>query len=413
MSRPSPADDVPHELRALVRELQAQPEPEAPEALLARIQDSRASGVRVLLPAAAVTDAADMAVHTPDSTKHWRGWMLAAGLASIGALALWRASDAPLTPAMAARTATADTTQPTGTADEATPAAPGKSNELSALISPWPMIAYAQSPTLRRDSAYAPITSVDTRRLAPGTRAYVRLSANAYHDMVPHQSYETQLERVRVDGQPAWRIITLNSFNYALRSAQEQLRRTVDTLWLRDSDLRPIERRMSMSILRSRVRYSDSLLVERDTIILPPGFTAGTRVPFRVGRTLALDRSRIFVPSEAALRLVLRAVPLSATWRGSVGVLSGDSRMFAVGNAQYLNLRVAGVDTVQTFGGRYACWRVELDTGKKPDVWFVSQETGETILTDGAYDVSYPQSRNYLTGGFDETRRIPPVRIRP
>ena len=87
--------------------------------------------------------------------------------------------------------------------------------------------------------------------------------------------------------------------------------------------------------------------------------------------------------------------------------------MFAIGQPTLLNLRVAGVDTVQTFSGRFACWRVLLETGAEPEVWLVSQETGETILTDGPYDSTYPRSRSYLVSGFEETRRIPAVRLRP
>jgi hypothetical protein len=110
------------------------------------------------------------------------------------------------------------------------------------------------------------------------------------------------------------------------------------------------------------------------------------------------------------LRVVLSALPLTAGWRGSIGVLEGDSRLFAMGPSGYRNVHVAGIDTVQTFSGRIEAWRVELQSGGEPERWSVSRETGETLLTQGPFDVSYPESRSWLVGGFREMNRLVPVR---
>jgi hypothetical protein len=92
----------------------------------------------------------------------------------------------------------------------------------------------------------------------------------------------------------------------------------------------------------------------------------------------------------------------------------GESRDMAMslGVPRFLNLHVAGVDTVQTYSGRFPCWRVQLDVGETPELWFVSQETGETLLSRGAFGPVYTKSEVRLLYGFEETRQAPRLQRR-
>lgn len=392
----------------------------AGDALLARIQQSRTEGGRMLLPTATPPTPA---LRSSESTVRWRWGMLAAGVAAIGAVALWQSVEGTgriEKPGQVGSTVASASRQPNGPGSRDAAASPSTagspaaspSRELAGLLAPWPVIAQAQQPSAPPAAPFPPITQVDPSRLVVGRRSYVRLSGNAYHDLVPHHTYDVTLDSARVGGRRLWRVVVEQPLMRSLK-APAAIGKLMDTLWLDGMTLRPRQRHYQAGVLNVRQTFSDTAFSEAvsiDTSRLGPQPRSG-RVPFRFGTTKRLAASHLFVPTEAALRVLLRALPLGSGWRGSIGVLSGDSRMFAIGQPTLVNLRVAGVDTVQTFSGRFACWRVLLETGAAPEVWHVSQETGETILTDGAYDSTYPRSRSYLVSGFEETRKVPAVRL--
>lgn len=385
---------LPAAVAAAVAELHSEPAPVASEALLARIQRSRADGVRGLLP---VSDG-EAAEEAP-STWTVRTVLVAAGVAAMAAISVWR----PASPAGPARdTANVASRDSMATVERATgPAAP----TMAMWLSPWPRVAYAQTPKGGRPGPHAALTGLDPARVLLGRRGYMRLSASPYHDLLPHEFYEVDVDTTRLDGLPAWRLVTRERARQALKVTLPEWRH--DTLWLDRRTFRPLVRRYRNAVLHMRQQFTDSSLVEVDSMAVP----SPTKRPFRFGVTKVLDRSRLFVANEAMLRVLLQASPLSATWRASVGVLDGDRRPFAQGTATYRNLRVAGVDTVQTFSGRYVAWRVEVETGAEPERWYVSQESGEVLLSRGPFDpVTYPRSESHLVSGFSETRRVVPVR---
>ncbi len=137
-----------------------------------------------------------------------------------------------------------------------------------------------------------------------------------------------------------------------------------------------VEQEFTDSTRTERVSRVESRLTkrERGSLVIPQHLRK---------RTITFDRRRVFVVSEGMLRVVRSALPLRAGWRGSIGVRKGESRMFAFGPAGFRNARVVGIGTVQLFGGRVEAWRVELESGGEPERWFVSRETGETLLTQG------------------------------
>lgn len=424
ISSPLLPEPLPPDVDAFAAELRSR-QFSATDALLVRIQQDRARGVRVLLPTGG-TDEQPTAPSTPTSEapssapRAWRWGMLAAGVAAVAGIALWRPLAVPSevgdAPSLAATEVAGGATAPAD-ASPAAPAAasPSPASALAGLMSPWPVLAYAQSPSAPPPAPYPPITQVDVSRLVPGHRSYMRLSGNAYHHLLPHLTYDISLDSVRLGGRPTWRVVVTRPIGKRLESPRADAL-SADTLWLDGFTLRPRQRRYENGDLRVRWAFADTMLIKSDSIdsnwrrpALP-----GKRLRYAWRDTTPLDRSRVFVPSEAALRVLLRALPLATGWRGSVAVLSSSSRSepYSPGSPTVLNMRVAGTDTVQTFSGRFVCWRVLLETGAEPEVWHVSQETGETILTDGAYDrTTYPQSRSYLVSGLEETRRVPPVRV--
>ena len=411
-----------HDLAALVR-VATDVVPSA--RLLDRIHSSRADGMRVMLPhgdAATVPVAAPVRSSAIDALTveqlAGRVWMI--GLAVAAALvavvtALWsRETASGALPAMAralprqAPPTLADSALLDSLTRATAIASPHES--LAVRLSPWPRVAFAQSPgEAARNAPYPGLLALDESRLKPGRRSYLRSVGNALHELLPYTTYTVSLDSVALGAQSAWCLVTVTQTSTGLAENSER-NAEHDSVWLRRSDLRPIRRARHAGFLRMRQTFSDSTLRETDSLIAPPGKTLRngmTLMPFRNGTSRRLDARIPFVPTEETMRILLRAAPLHDRWRASVGTLSGDDRAFAMGEAGYLNVRVDGSRDIQTLGGRYATWRVVLETGATPEVWYVSKETGETLLTEGSWGVSYPVSETRLLYGFEETKRLP------
>ncbi len=392
--------------------------------LLDRIHSSRADGMRVMLPhgdaatmpvAAAVRSSAIDALTVEQLAG--RVWMI--GLAVAAALvavvtALWsRETATGGLPAMAralprqAPPTLVDSVMLDSLTRTTAIASPRES--LAERLSPWPRVAFAQSPSkAARNAPYPGLFALDESRLKPGRRSYLRSVGNALHELLPYTTYTVALDTIALGEQRAWCLVTVTQTSTGLAENSER-NAEHDSVWLRRSDLRPIRRARHAGFLRMRQMFTDSTLVETDSLIAPPGTTLRngmTLVPFRNGTSRQLDGRVPFVPTEETMRIPLRAAPLHAGWRASVGTLAGDARFFAMGESEYLNLRVDGSRDIQTLGGRYATWRVVLETGATPEVWYVSKETGETLLTEGSWGVRYPVSETRLLYGFEETKRV-------
>lgn len=377
-------------------------------ALLDRVHASRADGLRVMLPsgdAAAVPVSPTVTASAIDALSveqlAGRVWMivLAVAAAAVAAVtSLW-----PHPAATEALPATARADSSTNISS------PSTGETLIDGLSPWPRVAFAQSPgAADRNAPYPGLTTLDVSRLKPGRRSYLRSVGNALHSLLPYTTYTVELDSAVVEKQRTWCLVTVTQTSTGLAENSERNAQH-DTVWLRRNDLRPIRRSHYAGFLRMRQTFTDSTLVETDSLIASPGKTLRngmTLMPFRSGTVRKLDASVPFVPTEETMRLVLRAAPLHDRWRASVGALSGDNRSFAMGEREYLNLRVDGARDVQTLSGRYATWRVVIETGPKPEVWYVSKETGETLLTEGSWGVSYPVSETRLMYGLEETKRV-------
>ncbi|WP_309672614.1 hypothetical protein [Gemmatimonas sp.] len=406
------------DLAALVREATIV----APSsALLDRVHASRADGLRVMLPsgdAAAVPVPPTGATSTIDelSVEQLAGrvWMVVIAVAATVVAAvtsLWphqTVTEALPTATRAIPRQAAPASL--ALADSTTVAAPANRESLIEGLSPWPRVAFAQSPgTAGRNAPYSELRALDESRLKPGRRTYLRSVGNAIHELLPYTTYTVDLDSAVLEKQRTWCLVTVTQTSTGLAENSER-NAQYDTVWLRRNDLRPIRRSHYAGFMRMRQTFTDSMLVETDSLIAPPGKrlrNGMTLMPFRNGTLRKLDARLPFVPTEETMRLLLRAAPLHDQWRASVGTLSGDNRTFAMGEPEYLNLRVDGAREIQTLSGRYATWRVVLETGPKPEVWYVSKETGETLLTEGSWGVSYPVSETRLMYGFEETKRLP------
>lgn len=406
------------DLAALVREATIV----APSsALLDRVHASRAEGLRVMLPsgdAAAVPVSPTVTTSAIDelSVEQLAGrvWMIVIAVAATVVAAvtsLWpnqTATDALPTTARAVPRLAAPAS--ITLADSTTVAAPSNRESLMDGLSPWPRVAFAQSPGASdRNAPYPGLRALDESRLRTGRRSYLRSVGTAIHALLPFTTYTVELDSAVLEKQRTWCLVTVTQTSTGLAENSER-NAQYDTVWLRRNDLRPIRRSRYSGFMRMRQTFTDSTLVETDSLIAPPGKrlrNGMTLMPFRNGAFRKLDARIPFVATEETMRLLLRAAPLHERWRASVGALSGDDRRFAMGESEYLNLRVDGSREIQTLSGRYATWRVVLETGPKPEVWYVSQETGETLLTEGSWGVSYPVSETRLMYGFEETKRLP------
>lgn len=274
----------------------------------------------------------------------------------------------------------------------ASPEQPVSPEASSWTLSPWPRFAGAQTAigTTPETPPYAAIVPTDVGRLVPGRWKYVVTRSDARVTGLPEETFERRLEPIGTPGRApsAWRVITIRDVQRTGEPAARD-RRETDTLWLDGTSLRPVRRRMLVGAVDVRQQFTDTTLTE--TIRLQPEYqqssASGTqadlqRIPFRRHASHHFGSGQPFAPSAAALQVLLQAAPLGTTWQGSVLVLDGDSRMAAIGRVRYLNLHVAGVDTVRTAQAGIPCWRVILETGRRPAVWWVSQLTGETIRTE-------------------------------
>ena len=422
-----PLDDS---VRAFAVDVRTNAGPTAGDALLAHILENRANGLRVVLPSGELT--------TAGASAWWSvrriGSLAAAAIVMIAVSMWWttrRQREASgLKSNIAARSSVASANADSGATTSTSPAA-----ALGRLFAPWPQVAYAQSPGVTREPPFAPIVITNTSRLVAARRSYVRSVASDYHTLLPSAVFEVETSRSTYRGVPAWVVVTRTPSHRAVPDPASGDTRGFDTLWLRADNLRPIARRNHMgaplmfATLFTATEVKESLRVDSAMHRRAVAMIRAQRLPrarpavprqrevslhdVELGHEFSspIDSSRILVTTEAAMRLLLRSVALSSSWKGSIGVQDGAYAPMTVGAKQYVNLRVVGVDTVQTFSGRFPCWRVLLDLGRNPGIWHVSQETGETLLAEGPWGESYAVSETRLIYGLEETRQAPRLKV--
>lgn len=370
------------------------------EFLQARVQRSRARGARVLLPSVP-----DLPAPVPSrSRRSWRQRVLVSGggLAAFLLLSLVIDRAPP-----SARVAPSHLTE---SSDSSTRES---SESLGELLAPWPRLAFAQA-GIAMPAAYPPVRVGEVRRIHPGQRSYLRSVATLYHELLPHGVLTERVDSVTLDGTPAWRLV---------RTRGSQVS---DTLWLHRSTLQPLR---SVSVvgewpqhqsLRTSHDYSssgDRMRSEMiDTSRQAPAYflpRAGLR-----GRIASNETIMPFAPdrfaaiTESSIELLFRTLVLKPGWRGSVAIPRRLEMGMAAPSMVAVNLRVDEADTVETVIGRFPTWRVLLETGPTPEVWQISQETGEVLQVDDRQRAPYFESRRVLLSEPDAKQKAPRVRRR-
>lgn len=411
MTRRDRSDDLPPVVADAVRDLAMSAGYTADEALLARIQQSRTEGARGLLPMHDTPSAS-----TPVSWWRWRGALAAAGVAAIVVIQLMlpKRADNGAPPAAAA---TPMANSGGGASPPVASPAPGAGSTggIAELLSPWPRVAYAQTPAGGRAGPFAPMSGLRPERVKLGRRAYVRLSGNAYHDLLPHEMYELDVDTARFEGRPVLRLITTEYVSKWMPTEKSRVPAVErhDTVWLDRTRLSPIARHSVLGPLEVTQRFADTILQQRTVMDTRKMGLKNPPAPVVTNDRLRVDSSRPIVVSEPVLRVLLQASVLTSNWKASVGVMGAEPSSIATVEGAYRNLRVARLDTLQTYSGRYPVWRVEVDNGRFPEVWYVSEETGEVLRVNGPWNAQvYPQSESHLISGFSETKRLMPVKRR-
>jgi len=355
----------------------------APNAVLAAALERRARQERVLLTHESPRAEATVSVA-------WRRLTPLAIAASVAmaAFTLWPRGE---TPAVAERARVADSS----IAPKA-PLPPASDNPLGAL-SPWPLVAYAQSASDVPEVPYPAITVFDTTAIQSGTRRYVRSSASSYHDYMPIGAEAIELRDTTYDGVRVWRVVTsapLESGQYAQH----------DTAWVRRADMRMIARRneYATQTIRQRLLPGDTVLEQEFVMRVPASIkTKFDRSKLRYTSRTSIRPGHLLVTDRSYFHLIVRSLPLHSTWKGSIDVNLGETRSYSPAiyrNARSINVSVQGDSIVSTLWGNVPSWRVVLHTGPNPERWYVSKAGHEVLLVTGPYAMNWPRNRFDLIG---------------
>ena len=360
--------------------------------LRARIQTSRASGVRVLLP---TVDRA----RVPLPETNGRRWMRRVLRAAIGiAACLLAAVFVQRAPEPLARTAAASRASDT----RATPR-----ESLADVLAPWPRLAFAQG-ELDMQRTYAPVVVARPERVLEGDRSFVQTVAQSDGtEMIPIAYNSVSVRRDTVEN--ALCIVTQSSMTEDnARRLGVDVGSSQDTLFVDAFSLQPKVHRFTTGDSRKAFQSTGTTRFHQGRFgsefryirpVLPymqrQYRDGGISTPRETG---PIDSTRLYVPDEQSLLLLLQALPLHDGWRGSIQVPSGLGAIYDQTFA--LNLRVDGVDTVSVYRDRYLTWRGLLETGPTPEVWHVRQTTGEVLLVEQRGRDGALRAKRYLIGGL-------------
>lgn len=377
--------------------------------LRARIQRSRASGARVLLPRVPALPAPAPA---PSRTRRsWRQRVLVAG----GGLAAFLLLSLVVERAPRSSRTAPSRMAPTPVTTASDTSTEERSESLAELLAPWPRLAFAQA-GVGMPAPYPPVRISGSARVRPSDRAYIELVAPAAGEaLVPLDAY---VESVRADTthhDRAWLVSREYPFSEDQHGRQLLNQpRLRDSLWVDMSTLRPREQHLSAGdpksdyhmqyVVRFEATRFESVYRYKtrseELRMLPDSNKRGPYWVIRQRRTV--DSSRVFIPFEGAMALLLQALPLADGWRGSVLVPEAYGALSETAALLPLNLRVDGVDTVAVFRDRYPSWRVLVENGPRPEIWHVRQRTGEVLLVERRDLRGALRARRYLTAGLVE-----------
>jgi hypothetical protein len=138
------------------------------------------------------------------------------------------------------------------------------------------------------------------------------------------------------------------------------------------------------------LRYANSPQISPN-----PGEQLWNRVPVQYYRKLS-GRYSLAI-SEAHLALLLRTVPLWKGWETIVAIPTALNYIAPRFDESVMGLRVTGVDTLTTKVGVVTAYRMALDYGRLPDLWWIDTHTGGLVksmrvLSDGYQEITTLES---------------------
>jgi hypothetical protein len=364
------------EIERLLREPAAAPPPE----LLSRIEASRDLGVvveRMML--------AEEEFSARGRRQRTIFGMAAAAVLLVGAFGVLSRmktrTGGPATPLTAAR-APQPANAPRATVTERVPT----SDEFTRLLTPWPNPVNAQV-----------ATTLD-RRYARSASLTPQFKANVYNErrifsrvIVSPKGQRTSTSRLE------WELANIhwNDTRYAPTLIARRFADSSDViaecdtvvlgrqlnLWQRRLHRAGYERYFLFDEAFRLVQVADSaaLLRYRNTPKLTPapGEQLWTGVPVQYYRKLSGRHSLAI--SEAHLALLLRTVPLWRDWETTVAIPTEMNYIAPKFDEGVMGLRVTGVDTLTTKVGVVTAYRMTLDYGRIPDIWWIDTHTGGLV----------------------------------
>lgn len=360
-------------LSMIQRSIGDQPTPPATDALLARIQASRAAGDRVILSGDtlppfpdAERDARDEHPSAMDlegrRSRRWsRPAMAAAAAVAFTVVSIWPAASTDTTPSL--RHDAALTIAATDPADSA--------NDMLDGLSLFPAVAYAQLPT---PSAPDTRLLVSDARLEPWNEATVTTYSMGDTVSGVVSTTQTSLARATYRGAAVWQLVT----STVGRSV------SVDTLLLSSGDLRPIARHWHTGGRKLRMH------VEERFGGTPSNRKVMVRRVEREGQAAKIDTfttakdttGGVMLANDAQLQLILRTIPLRNGW----GFTFNEGRL---ASGVHTRVRIVGDSVVRTPWTTIPVWRMVFEGTKgapsaRRFIWYVSKASGAVVRSTRA-----------------------------
>jgi hypothetical protein len=314
------SNDTVDAIRRGLRNLTA---PEPQPQLLARILESRATGIRVALPLAG---------------RSYRRWIVGA-LAAAATVVLVMSTGGRARP-------------PVRTGIDY--------QDLAAALSFWPQAAIAQQPGLPRLPRYDLVRHLDADRVVHAGAWTYDICATIDDELTKCRSRLTiELREAQREQRPAWLMIQRVAMvrDWSLRP--DTIHVPPDTTYFTRETLRPI----AWSIVGDRIRVERHFSFDsvHETLDItgpdPRSWRARGRLPGAADAPLVLRWARYDVVP------LLQALPLAPGWRGSVYSVGLIGPVPRGSPFPPLDMRVVGRDRIDVPAGRFDCWKIEMRMG--------------------------------------------------
>jgi hypothetical protein len=331
--------------------------PVASERLLARIQQSRANGERVILAAdAGDDDGSPESMDAPQRSSSFKRYAIAAGVLLAASVALQERT----------------TPERVGTADLAVDVAGEMTNDLASgladALSPLPKFAYAQSTpggAIAMTSSRPIDASVNATSLKPAVWTYASALITDGSESAPNRVVTVSLDRDSARGRAAWHLVSTVTAKHIF----------TDELWLDPATLRPIERRQHMARYEFRQQFDSSRVTQIRVI--------HDSLSSKVDTTyFSINPTGLLIVNESQLQLLFRLSAqrgsLNSSWIATYGGPRASPVSLLALEPHAQTVRVQRSDAIRTPWARIPVWRVAVD-GAPAYRFYISKATGDIV----------------------------------